>query len=46
MVLILVLALVQSTWIMLAALAMRLDLLTVPGVLLSTVDMATPRMLE
>ena len=42
---ILVLALVQSTWTMLAALAVRLDSLTVPEVLLSTVDMATMRML-
>ena len=43
---ILVLALVQSTWTMLAALAVRLDSLTVPEVLLSTVDMAIQRMLE
>jgi len=44
--LVLVLAVVQSTWTMLAALAMRLDLLTVPGVLLSTVTEVTQRMLE
>ena len=43
---ILVLAVVQSTWTMLAALAVRLDSLTVPEALLSTVDMATQRMLE
>ena len=43
---ILVLALVQSTWTMLAALAVRLDSLTVPEVLLSTVTEATQKMLE
>ena len=44
--LILVLALVQSTWMVLVALAVRLDSLTAPEALLSTVDMATQRMLE
>ena len=43
--LVLVLALEQSTWMMLAALAVRPDSLTVPEALLSTVDMATPKML-
>ena len=44
--LILVLALVQSIWMMLAALAVRLGSLTVPEVLLSTVTEVTQRMLE
>jgi len=44
--LILVLALVQSIWMMLAALAVRLDSLTVPEALMSTADMATQKMLE
>jgi len=44
--LILVLAVVQSTWTMFAALAARLDSLTVLEALLSTVDMDTLRMLE
>ena len=44
--LILALALVRSTWIMLGALAVRLDSLTVPEALLSTVTEATQRMLE
>ena len=43
--LILVLAEVQSTWIMLGALVVRLDSLTVPEALLSTVTEATQRML-
>jgi len=41
-----VLALVQSTWTKLAALALRLDLLAVSEALLSTVDMDTRKMLE
>ena len=45
-VLILVLVLVQSTWMMLAALAVRQVLLTVLEVLLSTVTEVTQRMLE
>ena len=45
-VLILVLALVQSTWIILVAPAVRQALLTVPEVLLSTVTEVTQRMLE
>ena len=44
--LILVLALAQSFWMMLAALAARLGSLTVPEALMSTVDMATQKMLE
>ena len=44
--LILVLALAQSFWMMLAALAVRLGSLTVPEALMSTVDMATQKMLE
>ena len=44
--LILVLALAQSIWMMLAALAVRLDSLTVPEALMSTVDMDTQKMLE
>ena len=44
--LVLVLAVVQSTWTMLAALAVRLDSLTVPEALLSTVTEATQKMLE
>ena len=43
---ILVLALGQSTWMMLAALAVRLDSSTVLEALLSTVIEATQRMLE
>ena len=43
---ILVLALAQSTWTMLAALAVRPTLLPAPEALLSTVDMATQKMLE
>ena len=43
---ILVLALAQSTWIMLAALAVRLTSLTALEALLSAVHMATQKMLE
>ena len=46
MVPILVLELVQSTWTMLAALAVRTVLSTVLVALLSTADMATQKMLE
>ena len=42
----LVLALAQSTWMMLGALAVKLDSLIVPEALTSTVTMATQRMLE
>ena len=45
-VLIVVLALVQSTWMMLAAQAVRRVLLTVLEVLLSTVTEVTQKMLE
>ena len=44
--LILVLALVQFTWMVLAVLAVRPTSLTVPVVLLSAAHMAIPRMLE
>ena len=43
---ILVLALVQSTWIMLAVLAVRPDSLTVPVALTSIVHMVTQKMQE
>ena len=43
---ILVLDLAQFTLMMLAVLEVRLDSLTVPEALLSTVDMPTQRMLE
>ena len=43
---ILVLAWAQPTWMMLAAQAVRRDLLTVPEALLSTATMDTQRMLE
>ena len=45
-VLILVLVLAQFTWTMFTALAEKPSSLTVPEALLSTVDMATQRMLE
>ena len=45
-VLILVLVLVQSTWIMLLAEEMKVTSLTAHGVLWSIVTMATQRMLE